>query len=168
MFKVNNRRRSGVFTVNFENITHIVLVFLLLSFSMWLPAGNAYQWKSINKTTQKNVGSEVLCFELLAYQQKASHHQKGKSLDVSNTIVPMVTKLGRIVTNLEWLPPIKLFEPLMTWSCKIMWQTKTIISPPLNYIYTTNCITSSCFTEIFKFTIYGYRIDKNLIPCFYW
>ena len=26
----------------------------------------------------------------------------------------MVTKLGRIVTYLEWLPPIKLFEPLMT------------------------------------------------------
>ena len=35
MFKVNNRRhwrRSSVFIVNFERISHLVLVFLLLTF----------------------------------------------------------------------------------------------------------------------------------------
>ena len=36
MFKVNNRntrarRRSGIFIVNFEHISHLVLVFLLLT-----------------------------------------------------------------------------------------------------------------------------------------
>ena len=35
MFKVNNRnwRRSGIFIVNFEHISHFVLVFLLLTLS---------------------------------------------------------------------------------------------------------------------------------------
>ena len=62
MFKVNNRdtrtrfeicskltmktlerrhwRRSGVFIVNFEYISHPVLAFLLLTFNIQLPAGN--------------------------------------------------------------------------------------------------------------------------------
>ena len=31
--------RSGVFTVNFEHITHLVLVFLLLTVSNWMSAG---------------------------------------------------------------------------------------------------------------------------------
>ena len=46
MFKVNNKdtrttpeRRSGVFNVNFEHISHHVLVFLLLTFSMSMQAG---------------------------------------------------------------------------------------------------------------------------------
>ena len=40
MFKVNNKawRRSGVFIVNFEHISHLVLVFLLLTLNMKLPA----------------------------------------------------------------------------------------------------------------------------------
>ena len=32
---------SGVFIVNFEQISHIVLVFLLLSLNKWIPAGFA-------------------------------------------------------------------------------------------------------------------------------
>ena len=61
MFKVNNRngrtrfeiyskltikipkrrhwRRSGIFIVNFEHITHLALVFLLLTLSRLMPAG---------------------------------------------------------------------------------------------------------------------------------
>ena len=44
MFIVNKkkkptRRRSGVFTVNFERICHLVLVFLLLTLTMQLLAG---------------------------------------------------------------------------------------------------------------------------------
>ena len=46
MFQVNNKvpeqrhwRRSGVFTVNFEHISHLVLVFLLLTLNMHLPTG---------------------------------------------------------------------------------------------------------------------------------
>ena len=48
MFKVNNKdnsttqltsRRSGVFLVNFEDISHLVLVFLLLTLNMLMWAG---------------------------------------------------------------------------------------------------------------------------------
>ena len=38
MFKVNNKerqwRRSGIFIVNFEHISHLVLMFLLLTLNM--------------------------------------------------------------------------------------------------------------------------------------
>ena len=37
MFKVNNKD-TGVFIVNFKDISHLVLVFLLLTFNMQLPA----------------------------------------------------------------------------------------------------------------------------------
>ena len=33
MFEVNKKRRSGAFIVNFEHISHLVLVFLLLTLS---------------------------------------------------------------------------------------------------------------------------------------
>ena len=33
-------RRSGVFIVNFEDIPHLVLVFLLLTLNRYIPAGN--------------------------------------------------------------------------------------------------------------------------------
>ena len=32
-------RRSGVFIINFEDISHLVLVFILLNLNMQLPAG---------------------------------------------------------------------------------------------------------------------------------
>ena len=34
-------RRSGVFIVNFEHISHLIVVFLLLTLNIQLPAGNA-------------------------------------------------------------------------------------------------------------------------------
>ena len=43
MFKVNNkntRKRCGVFIVNFEHISHLVLGFLLLTWSRWMSAGD--------------------------------------------------------------------------------------------------------------------------------
>ena len=43
--------------------------------------------------------------------------------------MPIATKLGRVVTYHEGLPPIKSHDPLITWSCKITWQTKFIITP---------------------------------------
>ena len=41
----------------------------------------------------------------------------------------MTTKLGKMVTYLEGLLPIKLNDALIMWSSKITWKTKTIISP---------------------------------------
>ena len=34
-----------------------------------------------------------------------------------------------MITYLDEFLPIKLYQPLTTWSCKVTWQTKTIISP---------------------------------------
>ena len=46
MFKVNNKdtnrrqyRRSAVFIVHFEHVSHNVLVLLLLTSNLWMPAG---------------------------------------------------------------------------------------------------------------------------------
>ena len=46
MFKIiiktqerRQRRRSGVFTVNFEHISHLCLVLLLLTLNKWMLAG---------------------------------------------------------------------------------------------------------------------------------
>ena len=38
-------RRSGVFIVNFEHISHLVLVFLLFTLNKYLPAGIWLFWK---------------------------------------------------------------------------------------------------------------------------
>ena len=64
---------------------------------------------------------------------------------ISSTRVSMTTKLDRMVTYFEtlkkksyihmndnltwWVTTYKLHQPLITWSCKIKWKTKTIISP---------------------------------------
>ena len=52
MLKVNNGntktwRRSGVFIVNFEHISHLVLVFVLLTLSRQMPAGKQQRLSSI-------------------------------------------------------------------------------------------------------------------------
>ena len=54
---------------------------------------------------------------------------------ISITTMPMATKLGKLVTWHEGLPPIMLLDPLVTWSCEIMWQTKIIISPLPQYLW---------------------------------
>ena len=41
MFKVSNKA-SGVFIVNFEHISHFVLVFQLLTLNMQLPTGQSF------------------------------------------------------------------------------------------------------------------------------
>ena len=39
LLKVNNSRRSGIFIVDFEHISHLVLVFLLLTLRKQMSAG---------------------------------------------------------------------------------------------------------------------------------
>ena len=43
----------------------------------------------------------------------------------------MATKLGRVVTHPGGLPPIKLHDLLITWSCKTTWQTKNVTTKVL-------------------------------------
>ena len=57
----------------------------------------------------------------------ARSHDKLKLLYL-HYAVPMAMKLGRMVTYLEGLKSIKQHNALITWSCKITWQSKIIIS----------------------------------------
>ena len=45
---------------------------------------------------------------------------------ISTTRVPMASKLGRMVTDLERPLIIKSFYTFTTWSCKVTWQRKII------------------------------------------
>ena len=49
-------------------------------------------------------------------------------LHISITTTITSTKLDRVVTYHEEVPPINSLDPLITWSCNITWQTK-IITP---------------------------------------
>ena len=48
----------------------------------------------------------------------------------TTTPLLMATKLGRMVTYLDGLLPIKSHDPLITWSCEIPGQIKSTISLP--------------------------------------
>ena len=52
--------------------------------------------------------------------------------------VAMATKVGKIVIYLEGLLATKLHISRVTWSCKIMWQTRSIISPLQQCLWPTN------------------------------
>ena len=52
--------------------------------------------------------------------------------------MPMVTKLVRLVTYHEGLPPIKSNDTWIMWFCEIAWQTKNVISPLLEYLRPQN------------------------------
>ena len=63
-FKTPERRqwrRFGVFIVNFEHISRAALVFLLLTYSMQLPAGRCYEVLSLKKANHfyRNRGEMV-------------------------------------------------------------------------------------------------------------
>ena len=57
-------------------------------------------------------------------------HVTNKNHYISATRVLMATKVGRTVAYFESLLTIKLFYALITWSCKVTWQTKIIYSQP--------------------------------------
>ena len=57
---------------------------------------------------------------------------------ISTTTLPMIFKLAKLVTCHEGLLPIFLLHHLVTWSCKIMWETKTIMPPLPQYLWPQN------------------------------
>ena len=56
------------------------------------------------------------------------------------TRVYMVTRLGRMITYLDGLLPIKAHDPLIKWFCKIMRLTKTIVSRITWWIRSPNLV----------------------------
>ena len=56
------------------------------------------------------------------------------------TTMSMATKLGRVVIYYEGLSPITAHDPLITWLCKITWETKPITSPPTQCLSTPDLV----------------------------
>ena len=54
--------------------------------------------------------------------------------------MPVATKLDRMVTYLERFLTIMSFITLITWSCEITWETKTIISPLAKCLWPPNLV----------------------------
>ena len=50
-------------------------------------------------------------------------------LDMTLTIIVMVTRLIKAVTYCKGLPPMNLIDPSMRWLCEVKGQIKYIISP---------------------------------------
>ena len=59
---------------------------------------------------------------------------------ISPTRLPMATKLGRIIRYLIVLLPIKSLYILISWSCEITWQNKSIISPRPQWLWPPNLV----------------------------
>ena len=79
----------------------------------WQDGGSP--WGAPTNKVTKNLGHVVL-----------QDHVTNYYLYMSTTAVPMATKLEMMVTYLEEVLPIMWRNPLIPWSCKITWKTKTI------------------------------------------
>ena len=53
-------------------------------------------------------------------------HMENWKCYIPTTKISIATKFGRLVTYHEEFPPIRLHEPLITWSWKITWKTMTL------------------------------------------
>ena len=88
-------------------------------------SGNGYQtwqngdlpWRAHTHKVTQALGQRVLQDHVTNYKNC-----------ISTTTVPVATKHGRILTYFEKLLPIELHDPLITWSCRVTWQTKFNIS----------------------------------------
>ena len=54
---------------------------------------------------------------------------KNENHEISTTKLPLATELGKMVTYVNGLLPIKSQDPFFMWSWEIIWQTKTIMCP---------------------------------------
>ena len=59
----------------------------------------------------------------------------------------MATKLCKLLTCHEGLPPIMLLHLSIIWSCEITWQTKPITTPLLQYLWLLNLIVNTEVSE---------------------
>ena len=59
---------------------------------------------------------------------------------ISTTRVTIATKLGRMITYFDGLLPITSHDTLISLSCEITWQTKTIIFPIPQCLWPPNLV----------------------------
>ena len=79
-------------------------------------------WRDANLLLRTPANKFTWSFDLVVLQD----HMANSNHYIFTTTVPMVTKPEKLVTCHEGLLPIMILHPLVTWFCKIMWQTKTI------------------------------------------
>ena len=72
-------------------------------------------WQDDVKPWAASTYNVTLPFSHMALQDQVTNWKH----NISTNTVPMATKLGRMVTNLEQFLHIMLLCPLVTWSCKI-------------------------------------------------
>ena len=86
----------------------------------------------------------------------------------------MANNTGRMMSYIDWLPPRKLLNPLITRSYRIMWQTKTIVSPILFYLnfilFVNTRYANLYFNQCSIFTEYCFQLLNRmewveLSPC---
>ena len=78
------------------------------------------------------INRKITCLSLMLMVKLSKHLKSCSSSirhDIYTTTMSKSTKWSRVVTYPEGNPPIKSYDPLVIWSFKIMWQTKTIIHP---------------------------------------
>ena len=97
---------------------------------LWLPSLSGW-WIALR--------GSFPCYSTLWSRDLAKSLDKLKPF-YSTATVPMATKPGRMVTNLEQLLPIMLLYPFVTWSCEITWLVKTIISPLTKCLWPPNLV----------------------------
>ena len=68
------------------------------------------------------------------------HHVTSSNYYISTTTVSMAMTFGGMVTCHEGLLTIKSHNVLIMWSCKVMWQTKIIISLLPEWLWPPNLI----------------------------
>ena len=86
---------------------------------------------------------------------------------ISTTRVIMTAKHGRMVTYFKRLLAIKSFYALITWSWKIMWQTKTIIPPQPQCLWPPNLLGWWCnlvLSKLIKNRIKNHFIAITRVP----
>ena len=113
---------------------------------LWLPRMAGW-WVTMT-------GPHSQSFSTLWLHGLARSHEKYNHY-IFTTVVPMATKFGRTVTYLGGLPPIKLLDPSVTWSCKITWQTKIIISALPQCLWSPNLAS-------WWLTLRGFQADSHM------
>ena len=70
----------------------------------------------------------AMTIEIVPFSHFHSNHCQGDKFlqHITSTTVFMATKPGRMVSYLDWHPPIKLLNSLVKWLCKIIIFTTTV------------------------------------------
>ena len=103
----------------------------------------------------------------------ARSHDKFKIILYPSTTMLVTTRLGRVGIYIEEFPSINLHNPLITWSCKITWNTRYVISLlqqglwPLNFLRWWNTIRTFHLQNYTNLWIRGHLMPHDKLKTLY-